>query len=144
MDHLFESHLIRAPDGKTKSQKQIRSERNRHQPAVATIVTKMGLDIKQPREQLVANTYIKNFDRTQFQRLLVEWAITSNLNFESIEDDRLRAIFSYLNSSVEVQNALVSADTVRSRIASQFELHFEKVAATIRTSPGLVHFSFDG
>ncbi|KAK8120215.1 restless-like transposase [Apiospora kogelbergensis] len=144
MDHLFESHLIRAPAGKTKSQKQIRSERNRHQPAVATIVTKMGLDIKQPREQLLANTYIKNFDRTQFQRLLVEWVIASNLSFESIEDDRLRAIFSYLNPSVEVQNALISADTVRSRIASQFELHFEKVAATIRTSPGLVHFSFDG
>ena len=71
MDHLFESHLIRAPDSKTKSQKQIRSEHNRHQPAVATIITKMGLDIKQPREQLLANTYIKNFDRTQSQRLLV-------------------------------------------------------------------------
>ena len=144
MDHLFESHRIRAPEGKTKSQKQIHSERNSQQPAVATIVTKLGLDITQPREQLLANTYIKYFDRSQFQRLLVEWVIASNQSFEVVEDDRLRAIFSHLNPSVEVQKALISADTIRSRIASQFELHFEKVATRIRASPGLVHFSFDG
>ncbi|OBS16012.1 hypothetical protein FPOA_13219 [Fusarium poae] len=84
--HLFKEHHIRAPEGKTKSSTQLKAEsvEKQHRSIADTM----------------ANSFVKNFDRDHFQRMVMPWIVKSNLSFLTVEDEDLRAIIDYLRPSV--------------------------------------------
>ncbi|KAI8412282.1 hypothetical protein FOFC_08912 [Fusarium oxysporum] len=99
--HLFKEHHIRAPEGKTKSSTQLKAESVEKQHR--SIADTLTLDPEKPREQAMANSFVKNFDRDHFQRMVMQWIVKSNLSFLTVEDEDLRAIFDYLSPSVALK-----------------------------------------
>lgn len=97
-----------------------------------------------PTEQALSNRVIKSFDRNYFQTLVMEWIVSNNLAFATVEHAELRAIFEYLNPSVGICDANLTADSIRSRVLSAYKEHKETVVEVLQQSPGLVHISFDG
>ncbi|KNB15464.1 hypothetical protein FOXG_21339 [Fusarium oxysporum f. sp. lycopersici 4287] len=115
--HLFKEHHIRAPEGKTKSSTQLKAESVEKQHR--SIADTLTLDPEKPREQAMANSFVKNFDRDHFQRMVMQWIVKSNLSFLTVEDEDLRAIFDYLSPSVSIRGGHLSADTLRTRIITR-------------------------
>lgn len=76
----------------------------------------LKLNAHDPREQQIANEIISQFDRDHFQRLLIDWVVDSNQSFRETENERLRAVFEYLNPSVIATEAHLAHDTIRKRI----------------------------
>jgi hypothetical protein len=141
-NHLWQAHKISDPSGKKISLAQRKEEGSSNRPR--SIVDIFKFDPTKPREQALANEFIKRFDKDQFQRLLVEWIVESNLPFRESENSRLRAIFDYLNPSVDVCQANITHNTVRKSVITAYEKHKEKVVGVLKKSPGLLHISFDG
>ncbi|RYC79205.1 hypothetical protein BFJ63_vAg17916 [Fusarium oxysporum f. sp. narcissi] len=104
----------------------------------------MKLDTRLPREQDIANSLAKGFDRKHFQRLLLEWIIEENHAFSVCEQGRLRQIFEYLNPLVKITDANITRTTIRRKVLSAYEMHKDKVIAALKQSCGLIHVSFDG
>ncbi|EXU94519.1 hypothetical protein X797_012410, partial [Metarhizium robertsii] len=115
--HLWEQHKVQDPSGKRSAP----ASRKKSMTGYQTITKAFNLDLTAPREQAIANRFIKSFDRNVFQRLVVEWIVEGNLSFREPENKRLRTIFEYLNPLV------ASTD-----------------GPLLRNAPGLVHVSFDG
>ena len=82
--HLFKGHGIWAPAEATKSAAQKKAEKMKttDQRSIADV---MKLDTRLPREQEIANSLVKSFDRKHFQRLLLEWIIEENHSFSVYE-----------------------------------------------------------
>lgn len=98
MNHLFLKHGQCAPEGKTRGSAQKAAEKKATKNPTSlqiqrTIAEAFQLDTEDPKEQRVANIFIKSFDRQHFQRLVVEWIIHGNRPFTEPECPRLRAIF---------------------------------------------------
>lgn len=74
----------------------------------------------------------------------MEWIVGNNLAFATVEHKELQAIFEYLNPSVRICGANLTADSIRSRVLSAYKEHKDKVVEVLQRSPGLVHLSFDG
>lgn len=151
MEHIFLIHQIRAPAGeKTKSAAERKAEAQaasssdgpggRHR----SISQHFGLDTAKPREQAIANSFIKEFDRDHFQRLIVQWIVNTNRPFTDAEDRDLRTIFEYLNPSVALRKAHVTGDSIRNKIIAEYCQHRDTIIGVLRRCPGLVHISFDG
>ncbi|OBS15091.1 hypothetical protein FPOA_14102 [Fusarium poae] len=141
--HLFKGHGIRAPPDKTKSAAEKKAEKlkAKDQRSIAEV---MKLDTRLPREQDIANSLAKGFDRKHFQRLLLEWIIEENHAFSVCEQGRLRQIFEYLNPLVKITDANITRATIRRKVLSAYEMHKDKVIAALKQSCGLIHVSFDG
>ncbi|KAJ3455240.1 hypothetical protein MRS44_013840 [Fusarium solani] len=141
--HLFKGHGIRAPPDKTKSAAEKKAEKlkAKDQRSIAEV---MKLDTRLPREQDIANSLAKGFDRKHFQRLLLEWIIEENHAFSVCEQGRLRQIFEYLNPLVKITDANITRTTIRRKVLSAYEMHKDKVIAALKQSCGLIHVSFDG
>lgn len=103
----------------------------------------MKLDLHNPREQAIANAFIKRFDRDHFQRLLMDWIVARNHSFSIAEEHELREIFDYLNPSVSVRDANLTHTTIKDKVASAFREHKQKVVKVFREAPGVIHISFD-
>jgi hypothetical protein len=58
-----------------------------------SIADVMKLDTGPLREQQIANSLVKSFDRKHFELLLLEWIIEENHSFSICEQGRLRQIF---------------------------------------------------
>jgi hypothetical protein len=109
-----------------------------------TLVESMKLNLQDPREQAIANDFIKRFDKEHFRRLLVDWIVAKNHSFSISEEAELQAIFDYLNPSVSARKANITHTTVREKIVAAFEQHKQKVIDVLCKAPGLIHMSFDG
>lgn len=151
MNHLFLEHGQCAPEGKTRgsAQKAADKKANKNptglpQKIQRTIAEAFQIDTEDPKEQRVANIFIKSFDRQHFQRLVVEWIIHGNRPFTEPECPRLRAIFEYLNPSVALRKAYISDSTVRTHIIQEYKKNLERVIEILQKCPGLIHISFDG
>ncbi|KAJ6436825.1 pol-like protein [Purpureocillium lavendulum] len=66
---------------------------------------------------------------------VVEWLAKGKLSFREPENQRLRAIFEYLNPFVATADAHISHDTVRKRAIAEYEKH----RGTVVEAWGLVH-----
>lgn len=87
--HLYEVHSISAPDGRTKSLSQKKAEphaSSRELSQSPDITSYFGLNPENPREQAIANTFIKSFDTQEFRRLLLDWVIGWNHPFRIVEE----------------------------------------------------------
>lgn len=144
MDHLFKSHQIVAPASQPKGIMEKRRSSQPPGPAQRSIVDGFKLDVSQPRDQAIANMFIKSFNRSQFRRLLVQYIVSSNRPFTEAENPMLRQIFEYLNPAVTIQNAHLSGEAIRNKIVSEFEKHSGTIATFLSNRQGLVHISFDG
>ncbi|KAF5576969.1 restless-like transposase [Fusarium pseudocircinatum] len=140
--HLFKEHHVRAPEGRTKSWIQLKAESVEKQHR--SITDTLTLDPMKPREQAMANSLVKSFDKDHFQRMVIQWIVKSNLPFLTVEDEDLRAIFDYLSPSVSIRGGHLSADTLRTKIIAEYQRHRHTVIDVLRQSPGLIHISFDG
>lgn len=67
-----------------------------------------------------------------------------NLPFLIATDQKLCAIFKYLNASVKAQKAYITANLVQDLAKKQFDRHKSIVIKVLKKAPGLVHISFDG
>ncbi|KID81776.1 transposase [Metarhizium guizhouense ARSEF 977] len=126
--HLWEQHKVQDPSGKRSAPES----RKKSMTGYQTITKAFNLDLTAPREQAIANRFIKSFDRNIFQRLVVEWIVESNLSFREPESRRLRTVFEYLNPFVASTDAHVGHDTVRKRAAAEFEKHKGRVIEVLR------------
>jgi hAT family C-terminal dimerisation region len=84
------------------------------------------------------------FDKTTFQRLLIQWIADANLPFRISEHKGLRKIFHYLNPLVEETSANLTHESIRSRIVNEFNTYKAHVIETLLRSPSQVHIAFDG
>ncbi|KAM9875355.1 hAT family dimerization domain protein [Verticillium dahliae] len=75
--HLWDHHQIQDPSGKRTAP----SSRKKPLKSYRTITQAWNLDPTKPRDQAIANSFIKKFDRTVFQRMLVESLVESNISF---------------------------------------------------------------
>ncbi|KAG5783610.1 hypothetical protein H9Q73_002749 [Fusarium xylarioides] len=125
-----------------KSSTQLKAESVKKQHR--SIADTLTLDPEKPREQAMANSFVKNFDRDHFQRMVMQWIVKSNLSFLTVEDEDLQAIFNYLSPSVSIRGGHLSADTLRTRIITEYQRHRHTVIDVLRQPPGLIHISFDG
>ncbi|KAM5527209.1 hAT family dimerization domain protein [Fusarium oxysporum f. sp. phaseoli] len=91
-----------------------------------------------------ANNIISRFDKQYFQRMLVELIVSSNQSLSFAENPTLQEIFAYLNPSVSIQRANLTARAVRYKIIQEYDRHRQKVIEVLRNSPGALHISFDG
>lgn len=117
--HLWDHHKILDPSGKRSAP----GPRKKPSTGYQTITNAFNLDVNAHRDQAIANHMIKSFDRNVFQRLVVEWVVEGNLSFREPENQRLRAIFEYLNPFVATADAHISHDTVRKRAIAEYEKH---------------------
>jgi hypothetical protein len=92
----------------------------------------------------MANSFVKSFDKDHFQRVVMQWIVKSNFPFLTVEDEDLRAIFDYLSPSVSIRGGHLSADTLRTKIITEYQRHRRTVIDVLRQSPGLIHLAFDG
>jgi hypothetical protein len=60
---------------------ELMAERDRRGGRHKSISQHFGLDAAKPREQAIANSFIKGFDRDHFQRLVVQWVVNTNRPF---------------------------------------------------------------
>jgi len=123
---------------------QLKAERKPGNKRSRSVIDSLQLDPSKPREQAIANSIIRGFDRNHFQRLLIEWIVNTNQPFGVVEHENLRDIFEYLNPAVKITNANISDTTVRSLINSEFAKHKTCVTKVLQRSPGLIHIAFDG
>ncbi|KAF6524810.1 hypothetical protein HZS61_010605 [Fusarium oxysporum f. sp. conglutinans] len=142
-NHLWREHKTPAPEGEKKSTAQLKSEGalKSNQPTIASV---LKLDVNKPTEQNIANNIISRFDKQYFQRMLVELIVTSNQSLSFAENPILQEIFDYLNPSVSIQRANLTARAVRYKIIQEYDRHRQKVIEVLRNSPGALHISFDG
>jgi len=87
---------------------------------------------------------VLRFDKTTFQRLLIQWIADANLPFRVSEHEGLHEIFNYLNPLVEETSANLTHETVRSRILAEFSTYKAHIIETLLRSPSQVHIAFDG
>lgn len=141
-NHLFKKHGVTDPSGK----RQLSKAKNRVTETIPSrnIVAMFGLDVSKPREQEIANALIRRFDKSRFQKLLIEWIVDSNGSFRQAEHPRLRRIFEYLNPSVEQTQAHIGHDIVRKRIIQIYESNKTYIIKVLKEVPGQIHVSFDG
>jgi hypothetical protein len=123
---------------------QQKAEKKPGSRRLTSIVDTLNLDPSRPREQAIANSIIRGFDRSHFRRLLIEWIVDTNQPFSVVQHERLRDIFEYLNLAVKITNANISDTTVRALINSEFDKHKTRVIETLQKSSGLIHVAFDG
>ncbi|KAG7414965.1 hypothetical protein Forpi1262_v016895 [Fusarium oxysporum f. sp. raphani] len=144
-NHLFNDHGIRAPPGMTQGTAEKKANsKGRKPPGQRTLAESMKLDLHDPREQAIANDFIKRFDKEHFRRLLIDWIVAKNHSFSIAEEAELHAVFDYLNPSVSARKANITHTTVREKIVAAFEQHKQKVIEVLGKAPGLIHISFDG
>ncbi|KAG7000340.1 hypothetical protein FocnCong_v012402 [Fusarium oxysporum f. sp. conglutinans] len=91
-----------------------------------SIAEVMKLDTRLPREQDIANSLVKGFDRKHFQRLYSNGSSRKTTHLASITD------------------ANITRTTIRRKVLSAYEMHKDKVVAALKQSCGLIHVSFDG
>ncbi|RYO79483.1 hypothetical protein DL762_008141 [Monosporascus cannonballus] len=147
-NHLYEDHRISAPLGKTKSLRQLEDEarksQSRERSKTPTLADYWKLDTNSPREQAIANSMIKSFDKKQFRRLLINWIIAHNHSFNIAEEKELRSIFEYLNPCVANQEAHISHTAAKKLIENTFNDCKHKIIKVLNNSPGRIHIAFDG
>jgi hypothetical protein len=102
------------------------------------------LDPSNPRDQRVANTFIKNFDPAHYQRLVIQWIVEDNEPFTKVESAGLLRVFNYLSPSIEIRDAHMSPTWVRKKIVDEFHKYKKVVVEALKNSPGQIHISFDG
>ncbi|KAG7004110.1 putative AC transposase [Fusarium oxysporum f. sp. conglutinans] len=141
---IYSGHGIRAPPDKTKSAAEKKAEKLKGQGSEVHRRSDEARLRDFPREQDIANSLVKGFDRKHFQRLLLEWIIEENHAFSVCEQGRLRQIFEYLNPLVKITDANITRTTIRRKVLSAYEMHKDKVVAALKQSCGLIHVSFDG
>ncbi|KAL6405537.1 hAT family dimerization domain protein [Ilyonectria robusta] len=129
-NHLWREHKTPAPEGEKKSTAQLKSQGalKSNQPTIASV---LKLDVNKPTEQNIANSFISRFDKQHFQRMLVELIVSSNQSFSFAENPILREIFDYLNPSVSIQRANLSATAVRYKIIQEYNRHKQTVIETV-------------
>jgi hypothetical protein len=137
--HLWELHRICDPSGRRPAPKK-----SDDKPPLNTITKLFKLDANDPREQEFANGHIRRFNRATFQQLLVAWIVSSNHAFREAENQRLRAIFEYLNPSVGITQAHLTHTAVRQETIRQYTQHKEEVIRTLKGSQGQIHIIYDG
>lgn len=74
----------------------------------------------------------------------MRWLVSANLPFRTVEHPYLRELFSFLNPSIETQQANLSEKTVHAIVVREFERHKDTVVKTLRESPRQIHLIFDG
>lgn len=97
-----------------------------------SIVEVMKLDLHNPREQAIANTFIKRFDRVRFQQRLMNWIVGRNHFFSIAEENELREIFDYMNPSVSICDANLIHTTIKDKVTSALKRHKQKSRCSAR------------
>jgi hypothetical protein len=114
-NYLFEDHRISAPKGQQKSKAKLAADtiaKNLKSRNPESILNYFKLNPDNLYKQLLTNTLIKKFNRKHFQRLVIKWIVDLNLPFSIATDQKLRAIFKYLNLLVKAQKAHITANLV--------------------------------
>jgi hypothetical protein len=138
--HLWKAHGYWDPSGRRSTP----SEKKGGKRVLASISDFMNLKRSDPKEQALANSLIKRFDRGEFQKLIVNWIVESQQSFKQVEHPRLQQIFEYLNPAVKVTSAHITAKTVHTLAVQQFERYHSTVQQVLKRSPGQIHIAFDG
>ena len=134
--HLLLDHKVADPTGRF----EVRGEKRK----LNHITNYLDLDTKNAADVTFANKLIKNFSRSHFQRLIVNWIVEANLPFSTAEHPALREVFDYLNNAVGITNANMTGPTVAKRIVEEYNRHKDTVIEKLKSSRGQIHIAFDG
>ena len=76
--------------------------------------------------------------------MLVVLIVSNNQSLSFAENSILQEIIDYLDPSVPIQRANLTARAVRYKIIQEYDRHRQKVIEVLSNSPGALHISFDG
>ncbi|CAG9954025.1 unnamed protein product [Clonostachys rosea f. rosea IK726] len=130
--HLWKAHGYWDPSGRRSTPSQKKGGKR----VLASISDFMGLKRSDPKDQALANSLIKRFDRGEFQKLIVNWIVESQQSFKQAEHPRLQQIFEYLNPAIKVTSAHITAKTVHRLAVQQFDRYHSTVQEVLNRSPG--------
>ncbi|PNP85338.1 hypothetical protein FNYG_01328 [Fusarium nygamai] len=102
------------------------------------------LEAKKRKRDDFHDELVTRFDKTTFQRHVVQWITDANLSFRVPEHKGLQKVFQYLNPLVHETSANLTHETVRARIIDEFNTYKSRVIHTLSRSPSQVHIAFDG
>jgi hypothetical protein len=140
-NHLRTSHQIGAPNGEKKNKAQRRNKGIPNQPSIATL---FNLNVSHQRDQQLANSLIRSFDRHHLYRLLVEFIISNNLPFSLVDNKVFRNMLKYLNPSVRIRQTVPSSHTIRRIIYQKYKKHHHTIINFLAANPGKIYISFNG
>ena len=86
---------------------------------------------------------IKCFDKTVFQQKLVNWIVKSNQFFLIVNDKDLQDIFNYLNSSIEITQAIIFDKTIHAIAKEEFNNNKERVKKILQKNSGQIYIQYD-
>ncbi|KAK8068837.1 restless-like transposase [Apiospora phragmitis] len=126
MGHLYTHHNIKAPSDMRKSRKERGDEtRYSQRRTITTFLNNLNPD--NSNDVILMHKIHDSFDKTHFQRLLVEWIVNESLPFRLVDTPGFRALCSFLNPQIETQQAILSRNSIRSRIVTEFHRHHQRV-----------------
>ncbi|KAF4988755.1 hypothetical protein FDECE_14929 [Fusarium decemcellulare] len=134
--HLAKAHGILNPD--PSKAKRYATERPSDQLSLHEF------SAKKRKKDDFHDELVLRFDKTEFQRLLVQWITDANLSFRVPEHEGLQKVFQYLNPLVQETSAVLTHETVRTRIIHEFNGYKMHVIDAMLRSPSQVHIAFDG
>jgi hypothetical protein len=134
--HLSKAHNVFHPDPSRAA--QYVPERSANQLSLHDVA------VKKRKKNDFHNELATQFDKTTFQRLLVQWITDANLSFRVPEHKGLNRVFQYLNPLVHETSATLTHETVRAKIINEFNTYRSRVIHTLLRSPSQVHIAFDG
>ncbi|OBS15278.1 hypothetical protein FPOA_13870 [Fusarium poae] len=134
--HLSKAHNIFHPDPSKAT--RYMQERPPNQ------LTLHDLAAKKRKRDDFHDELVTRFDKTTFQRHIVQWITDANLSFRVPENKGLQKVFQYLNPLVHETSANLTHETVRVRIIDEFNTYKSRVIHALSRSPSQVHIAFDG
>ncbi|OBS15522.1 hypothetical protein FPOA_27040 [Fusarium poae] len=134
--HLSKAHNIFHPDPSKAT--RYMQERPPNQ------LTLHDLAAKKRKRDDFHDELVTRFDKTTFQRHIVQWITDANLSFRVPEHKGLQKVFQYLNPLVHETSANLTHETVRVRIIDEFNTYKSRVIHALSRSPSQVHIAFDG
>jgi hypothetical protein len=87
--------------------------------------------------------YMIHFEPAKFKALLLEYIVSENNSFSTIESSRLQAIFRYLNLAVSSRGCLPTYTTMANWVEAAFEYNVGLISEFLNSALSNINFSFD-
>lgn len=143
-DHLKRSHGI-TEDGRTTKKRLFSSPGQSNASAASS---DLSASMPPPEKQKLTygnaiNDYYIHFDPSEFKALLLDYIVSENQAFNTLESSRLQRIFAYLNPAVARRGCLPGHQTMANWIEAAYEANVGLIKEFLDNALSNINLSFD-
>lgn len=141
-DHLKRSHGI-TEDGRTTKKRLFSSP---GQSNVSAASSDLSASMPPPEKLTYGNAindYYIHFDPSEFKALLLDYIVSENQAFNTLESSRLQRIFAYLNPAVARRGCLPGHQTMANWIEAAYEANVGLIKEFLDNALSNINLSFD-